>query len=101
MRRCQVATAGQEWRDAPLESVRDGQVFRLFEEDGSRVTDSDGCWRWRAVGDAYRDDDGRASVDAEGVPDSDVERAVLATGVYWPGALTARLPAPTHSRLRG
>lgn len=88
-RRCQVLDAGGYWRDAPIASVRNGQVFRLFEEDNRPVRDEDGHERWRAVADArqhYSQDLGEYQwrVEAEAVPETEVERQATRGVGYFP-----------------
>lgn len=97
-RRCQVLAEGQHWREAPLASVRAGQVFRLHEADGSPVLASDGAtWRFRATSDATAVEGGEARVEAEPVPETDVERAAREGPGWWPGERRGR----QSSRLRG
>lgn len=82
-RRCQVLTDGQQWRECPVSDVRAGQVFRLFEADGSPVRDADGHARWRALTDASPRGEVHA-VEAVAVPETDVERAATRGVGYFP-----------------
>ena len=83
-RRCEVQTP-DGWRAHVFAALAPGMVFRLFEEDGAPVTDADGVTRWRALG-PPGETDGRPTIDADQVPETDVERAVRAEGMFWPGA---------------
>lgn len=61
-------------------------VFRLFEPDGTRVTDEHGHWRWRVTAPPTVDRaTGKVRVQYEAVPESDAELAVTRHGSYWPG----------------
>ena len=93
-RRCEVQTP-DGWHAHVFAALIPGMVFRLFEEDGTPVMDADGVMRWRALG-LPGETDGRPTIDAEQVPETDVERAVRADGVFWPGGERSGAP----SRLR-
>lgn len=81
-----------------MASVCAGQIFRLYEPDGRLVRDGEtGATRWRALADARPAPGGAEhEVDAEAVPDSDVELTVFERGMYWPGG-----QRPGGGRLRG
>lgn len=83
-RRCEILTSGQYWRTAPVTLLQVGDVFRLFL-DSEPVTDGEGCWRWRVVAPPVPNLDGTHDVDAEAVPETEIERAVRTGGMYWPG----------------
>ena len=88
-RRCEVFTEGREWREIARADLRPGMVFRLFEETGESVAESDDetgetIDRWRVTGDP-RLVDGEWEIEAEPIPESGVERAVRDDGMYWPG----------------
>lgn len=84
-RRCEVLGPDQRWREVPKEHVVVGQVFRLFEADGSPVEDADGCRRWRLLSGPMIDEDGGQQVELEPIPETDVERTATAMGHWWPG----------------
>ena len=83
-RRCDILTDGQFWRERHLSEVRKGMIFRLYEQNGSRVTDEDGHWRWKAVSDAVDAGDGEWEVDAEAIPETDVELATQSGLGFFP-----------------
>lgn len=85
-RRCEVWTDGHGWRAYSFAALAVGMVFRLFEEaTDARVMDEDGTWRWRVLGAPQVGGDGPPTIEAEPVPETEVERAVRTEGFYWPG----------------
>lgn len=91
-RRCQILTDGQYWRDSRMSDLVEGSVFRLFELDGREVKDEDGHARWRATAPALLDPEAdQWKVEAEAIPESDVERTVRTTGWFFPTLFRSRL----------
>ena len=98
-RRCEVLTTDGTWREVPIAELAAGSIFRLFDgETGRPIEDADGARRWRALGPPGVGEDGAPVIDAEQVPESEVERQVREGGMFWPGA-ASRAPGPPR-RLR-
>lgn len=83
-RRCDILANGQFWRERSLSEVRQGFIFRLYEQNGDQVVDEDGHWRWRALSDAVDVGDGEWEVDAEAVPETEVEAATRSGEGFFP-----------------
>ncbi len=81
-RRCEVSTP-HGWCAFPFGKLEPGMIFRLFEEDGAPVADEDGVTRWRALG-PPGEKNGKPTIDAEQVPESEVERQMRTRGMFWP-----------------
>ena len=85
-RRCETLTEIGGWHGVPFKDLQPGQVFRLFEPDGTPVMDAEGAWRWRVLGVGAPDAEGRPTVEAEPILESEAEQLVRRDGVYWPGS---------------
>lgn len=82
-RRCEVRTPDGGWREIAGADLEPGMVYRLFEPDGSPVVDAEtGATRFRALTAAR--DDPNGEVEAEPLPESEVEREVKRVGFWWP-----------------
>lgn len=85
-RRCEVRAPDGRWVERPTAEIKAGDVFRLFEPDGTPVPSEDddlAPGRWRATRDAA---DGETEIAAEVLVESDVERQVRERGMFWPSA---------------
>lgn len=95
-RRCEVLGSDGHWRESAHALLQIGDVFQLFETDGRAVVDDAGFRRWRALAPASATASGAVEIDAEPVPETEVERTVREGRVWWPES-RSRLPG----RLRG
>ena len=106
-RRWEVLTPSQSWREIAVADVRSGDIVRLFEADGSPVTDPEtGASRFRAMADAGLDpEDGTPVVETEPIPETEVERETGASGMWWPGGgrqgLSSQRVGSLSGRMRG
>lgn len=86
-RHCEVLSGSGRWQPLAFEALEPGMVFRLFEPAGQPVVDESGASRWRVVGLPTAGEDGRPTVEAEPIPETDAELAVRTEGAYWPEKL--------------
>jgi hypothetical protein len=49
-RKIEVLTDG-EFKEFKFEDIKKGMIFRMFESDGTKVKDDDGCTEFRALKD--------------------------------------------------
>ena len=77
--------------------------MRLFEADGSPVTDAEtGASRFRAMADAGLDPEtGTPVVETEPIPETEVERETNASGMWWPGSGRQNLSTHRSGNLSG
>lgn len=67
MRRTEILYNG-EWVEIPFDHLNAGDIFRLYEEDGTIVSnniDNTNCDTWRATSDARLKDGSTYTVDCE------------------------------------
>ena len=92
-RRCEIQTP-DGWREVAFSTLTPGALFRLFDAvTGAPIEDEDGVTRWRALAVPVGD-----KVEAEQVPESDVERQVRVGGVFWPSSHGREGLAPRRLR---
>ena len=42
-----------QWRKVKMSDLKQGSIFRMFEEEGIQVKDNKGCMIWEALGDPH------------------------------------------------
>ena len=83
-RRCEILTDQGAWRPWSFDALAPDMIFRLFEENGTPITEDEGRVRsWRVSAPLERNEDG--ALKTEPIPETDVEQMVRTQGWYWPG----------------
>ena len=89
-RRCEVLTEQQTWQEIAADTITAGMIYRIVGPDGpERDVETGEPIRWRARSDVTRNADGALETDSERVDETEIERAVRETGLYWPGGYQA------------
>ena len=62
IRKTEIQTDDNTWSEINLIDIKEGQIFRVFEQDGEPVTDERGGTVWEADSDGYMNERGIPTV---------------------------------------